>query len=67
MSSGTSTEPIPPVAAAPDREGTVHPGDQVTVRGQPEQLRQVLAKLTRNAVVHTPPTTAIEITDTSAD
>ena len=49
-------------AAAPDREVLVHRGDQVKVLGDPEQLGQVLANLTRNAVVHTPPATAIEIT-----
>ncbi len=54
-------------AAAPDREVVVHRGDQVQVHGHPEQLRQVLANLTRNAVVHTPPATAIEITVTSED
>jgi two-component system OmpR family sensor kinase len=49
-------------AAAPDREVVLHRGGQVQVLGDPEQLRQVLANLTRNAVVHTPPATAIEIT-----
>jgi two-component system OmpR family sensor kinase len=34
----------------------------VQVLADPEQLRQVLANLTRNAVAHTPPDTAIEIT-----
>jgi two-component system, OmpR family, sensor kinase len=52
-------------AAAPDREVLVHRGRQVQLLGDPEQLRQVLANLTRNAVVHTPPTTAIEITVSS--
>ena len=49
-------------AAAPDREVFVHRGGQVHVLGNPAQLRQVLANLTRNAVVHTPPATAIEVT-----
>jgi two-component system OmpR family sensor kinase len=48
-------------AAAPDREVLVQCGGQVHVLGNPEQLRQVLANLTRNAVVHTPPATTIEI------
>lgn len=54
-------------AAAPDREVLVHRGRQVQVQGDPEQLRQVLSNLTRNAVVHTPPATAIEITVSSED
>jgi two-component system, OmpR family, sensor kinase len=54
-------------AAAPDREVLVHPGRQVQVLGDPEQLRQVLSNLTRNAVVHTPPATAIEITVSSEE
>ena len=54
-------------AAAPDREVLVHRGRQVQVLGDREQLRQVLSNLTRNAVVHTPPTTAIEITVSSED
>ncbi|MGO9496585.1 MAG: sensor histidine kinase [Solirubrobacteraceae bacterium] len=52
-------------AAAPDREVLVHRGDQVQLLGDPEQLGQVLANLTRNAVVHTPRATAIEITVSS--
>ena len=51
--------------AAPDREVVLHGGNQVPVLGDPEQLGQVLANLTRNAVVHTPPATAIEITISS--
>jgi two-component system, OmpR family, sensor kinase len=54
-------------AAAPDRTVVVHGDHEVKVRGRPEQLRQVLANLTRNAIVHTPPATTIEITVTSAD
>jgi two-component system OmpR family sensor kinase len=48
---------------ASDREVSVTrrgDGDR-TVLGDPSQLRQVLANLTRNAVVHTPPGTAIEL------
>ncbi len=54
-------------AAAPDREVLVYRGRPVQVLGDPEQLRQVLSNLTRNAVVHTPPATAIEITVSSDD
>ncbi len=54
-------------AAAPDRTVVVHSERRVKVQGHPEQLRQVLANLTRNAVVHTPSATPIEITVTSAD
>jgi two-component system, OmpR family, sensor kinase len=54
-------------AAAPDREVRVHLGDRVAAFGDPAQLRQVLSNLTRNAVVHTPPATPIEITVTSGD
>jgi two-component system OmpR family sensor kinase len=49
-------------AAAPDRPVVVHAGRPVRVLGDPEQLRQVFSNLTRNAVIHTPPGTAIEIT-----
>jgi len=54
-------------AAAPDRELIVHVGSRVPALGDPEQLRQVLSNLTRNAVVHTPAATAIEITVSSRD
>jgi two-component system OmpR family sensor kinase len=52
-------------AAAPDRDVKVHAPGPVRVLGDPEQLRQVVSNLTRNAVIHTPPGTAIEITVTS--
>lgn len=54
-------------AAAPDRAVAVHAGGPVRVLGDPEQLRQVLSNLTRNAVIHTPPGTAIEITVSGED
>ena len=54
-------------AAAPDRKVLVHHGRQVQVLGDPDQLRQVLSNLIRNAVVHTPHATAIEITVSSDD
>jgi two-component system, OmpR family, sensor kinase len=49
-------------ATAPDREVLLHASGPVRVTGDPMQLRQVLANLTRNAVIHTPPGTVIEIT-----
>ena len=54
-------------AAAPDREVLVHTEGKAQVLGDPEQLRQVLANLISNAVVHTPPATAIEVTVSSED
>jgi two-component system OmpR family sensor kinase len=48
--------------AAPDRPVSVDAGRPVHVLGDYEQLRQMLSNLTRNAVIHTPPDTAIEIT-----
>jgi two-component system OmpR family sensor kinase len=49
-------------AAAPDRQVLVDAGSPVRVLGDPAQLRQVFSNLTRNAVIHTAPGTAIEIT-----
>jgi two-component system OmpR family sensor kinase len=54
-------------AAAPEREVLLHLGDRVQVRGDPAQLRQIFSNLTANAVVHTPPATAIEVTVGSRD
>jgi two-component system OmpR family sensor kinase len=48
-------------AVAPARAVRLTAGGPIRVLGDPEQLRQVLANLTRNAVIHTPPDTAIEI------
>lgn len=48
-------------AAAPGRRVVVDASRPVHVLGDPEQLRQLLSNLTRNAVIHTPPDTAIEI------
>jgi two-component system OmpR family sensor kinase len=42
-------------AAAPDRDIGLEVEDDPVVRGDEAQLRQVLANLLRNAVVHTPP------------
>ncbi len=48
-------------AVAPDREITLVASDPVVVDGDPGQLRQVLANLMRNALVHTPPGSPIEV------
>jgi two-component system, OmpR family, sensor kinase len=48
-------------AVAPQRELRLTTNGAVRVLADPEQLRQVLANLTRNAVIHTPAQTAIEI------
>ncbi|MCW3008645.1 MAG: integral rane sensor signal transduction histidine kinase [Solirubrobacterales bacterium] len=49
-------------ATAPDRDITlITPGDPGLISGDAHQLRQVLANLVRNALVHTPAGTAVEI------
>jgi signal transduction histidine kinase len=48
-------------ATSPDREVSVQVEPPATVVGEVHQLRQVLANLVRNALVHTPPGTPIEI------
>jgi two-component system OmpR family sensor kinase len=48
-------------AAAPDRAVDVDAVSPLVVEGQPDQLRQVLANLVRNALVHTPAGTPIEL------
>jgi two-component system OmpR family sensor kinase len=45
---------------APDREVTLH-ADHAWVTGDADQLRQVFANLLRNALVHTPAQTPIEV------
>jgi two-component system, OmpR family, sensor kinase len=48
-------------AIAPQREIRLTTDGHVRVLADPEQLRQVLANLTRNAAIHTPAETAIEV------
>ena len=48
-------------ATAPEREIASHVDGETTVRGDAHQLRQVLANLLRNALVHTPAGTPIEV------
>jgi two-component system OmpR family sensor kinase len=48
-------------AVASDREIRLKADDAVQVLADPEQLRQVLANLTRNAVIHTPAKTPIDV------
>jgi two-component system OmpR family sensor kinase len=49
-------------AMAPDREVSVWAPESVHVRADSDQLRQVLANLLRNAIMHTPAGSPIEIT-----
>lgn len=48
-------------ATAPEREVIVTASEPVLVLGDADQLRQLLANLTRNAVHHTPAGTSIEL------
>jgi two-component system OmpR family sensor kinase len=50
---------------APQREITLNTSGPVVVSGDDTRLRQVLGNLVRNALVHTPPRTPIEIGVTS--
>jgi two-component system, OmpR family, sensor kinase len=47
---------------APEREVLVCADNATAVLGDPDQLRQLLSNLMRNAVIHTPPGTRIELT-----
>jgi two-component system OmpR family sensor kinase len=53
-------------ARAPEREIAIGAGDDISVSGDPLQLRQVFANLLGNAIVHTPPGTPIEVAVTTA-
>jgi two-component system, OmpR family, sensor kinase len=48
-------------AVAPERPVTLHAPGPVVVSGDDMRLRQVVGNLVRNAIVHTPPATPIEI------
>jgi two-component system OmpR family sensor kinase len=48
-------------ATDPAREIAARDQGEAIVLGDPHQLRQVLANLMRNALVHTPPGTAVEV------
>jgi two-component system, OmpR family, sensor kinase len=54
-------------ATDPAREITASAPEAAPVEGHPDQLRQVLANLLRNALVHTPPGTPIDVTVEAAD
>jgi len=54
-------------ATAPDREISSDAGERTAVVGDAHQLRQVLANLIRNALVHTPAGTPIEVSAARAD
>ena len=49
-------------ATAPDRAIDVHADGPAVVLGDAHQLRQVLGNLVRNALVHTPPDSPIDVT-----
>jgi two-component system, OmpR family, sensor kinase len=54
-------------AMAPDRDIALNHGAEGNVRGDAHQLRQVLANLLRNALVHTPEGTDIDVFVASED
>ena len=54
-------------AVAPDREIKLTSSGRVIVDGDDTRLRQVLGNLVRNALVHTPPQTAIEVSLSTED
>jgi two-component system OmpR family sensor kinase len=54
-------------AVAPQREITLSAPDPVIVEGDDTRLRQVLGNLVRNALVHTPQQTSIEIAVSTED
>jgi two-component system, OmpR family, sensor kinase len=54
-------------AVAPQREITLQASSPVLVNGDDTRLRQVMGNLMRNALVHTPTRTSIEVAVTSED
>src|ERR1700738_4327687 len=54
-------------AVAPQREITLRAPGRVIVQGDDTRLRQVVGNLVRNAIVHTPQQTAIEIAVSTVD
>jgi len=54
-------------ATAPDRQIAVSAPSAALVSGDSHQLRQVFANLMRNALVHTPPDTAIDVSVTQGE
>jgi two-component system, OmpR family, sensor kinase len=48
-------------AVAPERDIELHADGPLTVQGDRDQLRQVVANLMRNALVHTPAGTAVDV------
>ncbi|HNC06275.1 MAG TPA: HAMP domain-containing sensor histidine kinase [Solirubrobacterales bacterium] len=49
-------------AMSPDREFSLDTAEDVTIRGNEDQIRQLLANLLRNAIDHTPEGTPVETT-----
>jgi len=54
-------------ATAPDRVIEPHVSGPVEVMGDPDQLRQVLANLMRNALTHTPAGTPVDVAAAAVD
>ena len=54
-------------AVAPQREITLNAPVPVIVKGDDTRLRQVLGNLVRNALVHTPPQSSVEIAVSTED
>ncbi|HWE10735.1 MAG TPA: HAMP domain-containing sensor histidine kinase [Solirubrobacteraceae bacterium] len=52
---------------APDRDVVLDVHEPATVLGDPDQLRRLLSNLSRNAIMHTPPGTPIELAVSRAD